>query len=262
LTNDGVISAGAVVAIESNSELDNAAGGRFVLRDNASITPAAGATATTVVNAGLLVGESPLSVVRVDIDNTGVIEAYTGTLRVTGAVTGTGIVRIANGVADITGLFTEHVTFLAGSTGTLELAQSRNYTGTVSGLSTTGANALDLNDIAYVDGTTKAAYSGTASSGVLTVTSGAHVAKIKLLGDYLGSTWNLSADSSGGTIVRDPKPTNATAITASPSSATTVASFVQASASFGGVASSGHLDPSLKAAAPVSLLAHPHFTVA
>jgi hypothetical protein len=39
---------------------------------------------------------------------------------------------------------------------------------------------------------------------VLTVTDGTHTAKINLTGNYLASVWDLTADSSGGTVVTDP----------------------------------------------------------
>jgi len=41
---------------------------------------------------------------------------------------------------------------------------------------------------------------------MLTVTGGAQVAKINLTGDYLTSTFTLSSDGHGGTVVTDPPP--------------------------------------------------------
>jgi hypothetical protein len=74
----------------------------------------------------------------------------------------------------------------------------------ITGFSTTGANALDLLDIPFVSGTTTATYTGTTTFGVLTVQEGANVAKITLEGDYLGSTFTVSAGPGGGTKVVDP----------------------------------------------------------
>jgi hypothetical protein len=74
----------------------------------------------------------------------------------------------------------------------------------VTGLSKTGTNSLDLTDIAFTGGVTKATYSGTTTAGTLTVTDGAHTAHIKLIGNYLGSTFTVSSDGHGGTTVVDP----------------------------------------------------------
>ncbi|HEV2337057.1 MAG TPA: hypothetical protein VGS13_16240, partial [Stellaceae bacterium] len=41
-------------------------------------------------------------------------------------------------------------------------------------------------------------------SGTLTVTSGAHTAKLTLLGSYVTSRFTLTSDGSGGTLVTDP----------------------------------------------------------
>jgi len=111
--------------------------------------------------------------------------------------------HITGATADFASTFSENVDF-TGTTGTLELAHSETYTGQITGFSKTGGTALYLQDIPFVGGTTKASYSGTAASGVLTVADGAHVAKITLEGNYLTSTFTLSAAPGGGTKVVDP----------------------------------------------------------
>ena len=63
--------------------------------------------------------------------------------------------------------------------------------------------SLDLEDISF-GSKTMATYSGTSTSGVLTVADGSHVAKITLEGDYLASTFTVSSDGHGGTTVVDP----------------------------------------------------------
>ena len=55
-----------------------------------------------------------------------------------------------------------------------------------------------------VSGSTKATYSGTTSSGTLTVTDGTHTAHIKLTGDYTASTFVAAGDGHGGTLIHDP----------------------------------------------------------
>jgi hypothetical protein len=132
------------------------------------------------------------------VDNTGVLAAFGGTLTLDQAVTGTGKAEIDGGTADFAGTFTQNVAFIGAGGGTLELAHSEAYTGEISGFSKTGTTALDLEDIAFVSGTTTASYSGTTTSGVLTVADGSHVAKITLEGNYT-------------TRARSPSPATATA---------------------------------------------------
>ena len=110
-------------------------------------------------------------------------------------------VTIANGAAAvIDGPSAQSVTF-AGTTGTLKLEDPQAFTGLVSGLS--GADAIDLSGFAYGANVT-ATYLGNATGGTLTVTDGAETARIALSGNYLSSTWTLSSDGKGGTVVVDP----------------------------------------------------------
>ena len=99
-------------------------------------------------------------------------EAMGGTVSIAGAVSGFGAVEIGGGGSvTIAGAFSENVTFTAGK-GELALSKSQGYAGTISGFSKTGADTLDLRDIGFISGTTKASFVGTTSGGVLTVTDG------------------------------------------------------------------------------------------
>ena len=110
-------------------------------------------------------------------------------------------VAIANGATiTIDGPSAQSVTF-AGTTGALKLEDPQVFTGVISGLS--GADAIDLSGFTYGANVT-ATYLGNASGGTLTVTDGAETARIALSGDYLSSTWTLSSDGKGGTVVVDP----------------------------------------------------------
>jgi hypothetical protein len=111
-------------------------------------------------------------------------------------------VFIDGGVAAFASTFSQNVRFGTAG-GTLRLADSQAFHGTVLAFSTTGASAFDLRDIAFV-GASEATFSGTAVGGVLTVTDGTHTARIALSGDYRGSTWISSSDGSGGVVVVDP----------------------------------------------------------
>ena len=132
--------------------------------------------------------------------NTGTLSVAKGTLKVDGAVTGAGVVGIGGGTADFASPFTENVTFTSAG-GVLELALSQSYTGQISGFSKTGASSLLLLDINGASAT--ASYSGTTTSGVLTVTDGSHTARITLIVNYTTSTFTVT-DVSGAAEVKDP----------------------------------------------------------
>jgi hypothetical protein len=110
-------------------------------------------------------------------------------------------VTVADGASvEINGASAQSATF-TGTTGTLKIDHSVAFTAPVSGLA--GADALDLADISYGAKTT-ATFSGNTIGGTLTVTDGTHTAKILLQGNYLTSSWTLSGDGHGGTVVVDP----------------------------------------------------------
>jgi len=136
------------------------------------------------------------------VANGGKLETLGGLLTVKGAVTGSGQVTIKGGTLDFMSSFNQNVTF-AGGAGTLELAKSRSYGGTIFGFSKTGGTFLDLADIGFVS-SAEATYSGTKTGGVLTVTDGTHTARINLKGDYRSSTFVAASDGHGGTIIHDP----------------------------------------------------------
>jgi hypothetical protein len=181
--------------------------------------------ANSVTNTGLIENTNTGGLVITGaLSNSGDLTVSKGVLAVDGAVSGTGTVRIGGGVADFDSTFVQNVDFYSIS-GVLELARSQTYTGQVTGLSTAGKSSLDLVDIAFAAGTTKAAYSGSSTSGVLTVTDGTHTAKITLEGNYLGHTFTTSSDGHGGTVVVDPTM---------PKSGGHLAPLVAAMAGFGG----------------------------
>ncbi|MET4389894.1 hypothetical protein ABIB73_005668, partial [Bradyrhizobium sp. F1.4.3] len=110
-------------------------------------------------------------------------------------------VTIAEGAtAEIAGASAQSVTF-TGVTGTLELDDSLGYTGHITGMA--GTDAIDLADVSF-GVQTQVTFLGDANGGTLTITDGLHTANIALEGNYLSSTWTLSSDGYGGTIVVDP----------------------------------------------------------
>ncbi len=191
---------GAGATFSSSGAVTIAAGQTLI--DSGSLI--LGGAKTTVANAGLIeTSGAGVLTVKGAVKNTGLLSADGGTLTVNGAVTGKGAATINGGTLDFASAFNEAVTF-KGTTGVLELAQSQGYTANVSGFSKSRGTSLDLADIAFV-GAGEATYSGTKTSGVLTVTDGTHTAHINLVGNYLKSTFIAASDGHGGTIVHDPQ---------------------------------------------------------
>ncbi|MBR1172298.1 hypothetical protein JQ571_35395, partial [Bradyrhizobium liaoningense] len=148
-----------------------------------------------------------------DLNRDGVINTSSTVLDITGKAVLTlpnisqPVTLEQDAVLELTGAASSAVTFKA-ATGALVLDHSMQFTGTIYGLSGNGdpssSNILDLKDISFGSGT-KIAYSGDTSGGILTVSDAQnHTAQIKLAGDYTHSTFNLSSDGSGGTLVIDP----------------------------------------------------------
>jgi hypothetical protein len=161
--------------------------------------------ASVIANAGLISAAGGAVTVMSAVDNTGTVSAASSVLTLEGAVTGNGVGVVGTGTLDIvTASFSQNVIFTG--TGTLELTHGKSYTGSVSGFSTTGANNLDLADVAWLVGTAKAtaSYTGTATGGTLTVKNGGEVDTIKLIGNYLSSSFVATSDGHGGTLIKDP----------------------------------------------------------
>jgi hypothetical protein len=75
-------------------------------------------------------------------------------------------------------------------------------TGQISGLNAN--DKIDLAGLRWVQGSMTAKFSGNTSGGILTVSNGAQSEAINLAGNYMQSSWHLSADKTGGTYVVDP----------------------------------------------------------
>jgi hypothetical protein len=125
---------------------------------------------------------------------------------------GDGVIGIVTAIAagamvELAGASNAAVKFV-GATGTLILDQSAAFSGQINNLTgngnLNGSDQLDLKDIVFAAGVTDS-YTGNSSGGVLTVSDAQnHVAHIALTGNYIGSTFSLSSDGHGGTVVVDP----------------------------------------------------------
>ncbi|RAZ80630.1 hypothetical protein DPM35_05025 [Mesorhizobium atlanticum] len=157
---------------------------------------------SVVINSGALAatGSGGL-VVAGGVANSGMIEADGGNVVIHGQVTGDGDATIGNlsklefGAASST-----DVTFAQNAAGTLELDDSFDYSGRISGI--TNDDKLDLNDILFGVGTTVAYQaSQDGSGGTLTVSAGAHNATLHLLGTYDANGFKLADDGQGHAVV-------------------------------------------------------------
>jgi uncharacterized repeat protein (TIGR03803 family) len=155
---------------------------------------------TFLISKGSYTGSNALS--ETITNNGSLIDNTTATI--TGNISGTGSLVIAGkGLLELGGADSENVTFASGSVGTFKVDHSLTapFTGTIFGL--TPKDKIDLTDLTYVSGQTKASYDP--STGKLTITNGIQPAVVlKLSGNYTNATWVLSKDATGGTIVVDP----------------------------------------------------------
>jgi len=153
---------------------------------------------TQIGDSGLLSGtsavlESAETSFQQDLNGDGVIGAN--------ATVSAGSTVELDGPSNVSVLF-------AGATGTLVLDQSTTFSGQLSNFTgngnLSGSDQLDLKDIAFALGVSES-YAGNSTGGVLTISDGQNdTANISLVGNYVGSTFSLSSDGHGGTIVIDP----------------------------------------------------------
>jgi Tryptophan-rich Synechocystis species C-terminal domain len=157
--------------------------------------------------------ESLETIFHQDLNGDGVIDLPTTVIEATGSIVLTlshmtqAATIDAAAKLELTGADSGSVTFNS-ATGSLILDHSSEFSGQVFNFTGDGnpssSDQLDLKDIAFAAGTT-VSYTGTSSGGTLTVSDAQdHTAQIKLAGDYTSSTFSLSSDGSGGTVVIDP----------------------------------------------------------
>ncbi|PBB91593.1 hypothetical protein CK215_15040 [Mesorhizobium sp. WSM3864] len=155
-----------------------------------------------VINSGTLeaTGSGGL-VVAGGLANSGMLSANGGNIVIHGEVTGDGDATIGNlSKLEFGSASSTDVTFAQSAAGTLELDDSFDYSGRISGI--TNDDKLDLNDILFGAGTTvsyQASQGG--SGGTLTVSDGVHNTTLHLLGTYDASGFRLADDGEGHTVV-------------------------------------------------------------
>jgi hypothetical protein len=97
----------------------------------------------------------------------------------------------------------ENIIFAPSSNALLKLDHVSLFTGAIGGLNTN--DKINLADLPWVQGHMTAVYSGTTAGGTLTISNGTQTDQIKMLGNFLSSSWKLNQDNkSGSTDVVDP----------------------------------------------------------
>jgi hypothetical protein len=177
-----------------------------------------GAGGSFLVTQGQYAGQNSIPSIA---DNGSFTVAQSASANIAGSVSGAGSFNlggnaslIISGADTVTGSFTigsnSNLEFVAPETAKITLTgtssnlkfDSLSPTGQISGLNAT--DKIDLAGLRWVQGSMTAKFSGGTSGGILTVSNGAQSVAINLTGNYMQSSWHLSADKTGGTIVVDP----------------------------------------------------------
>jgi Nidogen-like len=163
-----------------------------------SLTIDTGANAVT--NSGTLEASGAGGlIVQSNIVNDGFVWANGGSVTVEGNVTGSGTALISgSGSLEFAAASSANTAFAAGSTGTLVLDHSFDFSGVVSGM--TASTHLDLLDFSFTKGTTiNYIASANGSGGTLSVADGTHSANIALEGNFNPAGFQAGADHGTGT---------------------------------------------------------------
>ncbi len=173
-----------------------------------------------VVDAGVTLLGEPGTTFTIDsnVTNNGTIEAgpfnanQISIIDLEGNVSGTGLLEISNkGIIEVGGSVAagEVVLFIAGQ-GELILDHSAQFDGLIEssaqGTKLSTGNLIDLRDLPFANGmSATVSYDSTTNISHLTFSNGIIVIPdILFLGDYSHSSWTLTSDGSGGTMVADP----------------------------------------------------------
>jgi VCBS repeat-containing protein len=151
----------------------------------------------TIVNTGTLeaTGSGGL-VVHSSVANDGTLWANGGAVTLEGDVNGSGSARISgNGSLEIGGAFNERIMFDDSASGTLKLDHPDAFSGVLTGFG--GHDVLDLSGILGASASLSYVENAQGSGGVLSVTDGAHSAKIAFSGQFSTADFHITADDHG-----------------------------------------------------------------
>ena len=210
LTVDG---AGSVVSIGSglNFGMDGGTADLTVTHGGAVDV---GSDATTIAGAvhvgslDSLQGAGTINSALVDDGNVTAVSASGVELVVTGAVTGSGDLSVANGAHLEFGssVASSDTIVFQGSTGSLIVDQSSGFAGLISGFTgdgtLSGSDQIDLKDINYNSGSFTETFNPTQDT--VSLSDGTHSAVLQFLGNYVAQNFSFTSDGSNGTIIYDP----------------------------------------------------------
>jgi hypothetical protein len=139
------------------------------------------------------------------LDNTGTIDIQSGTLGVSGNISGSGQIDIGNNVTlELHGTSSNPVLF-EGTTGTLQIDSS----GTSSPFSIVGnGSAISATDIIDLPNISYDPSADSYSSDVITVSDGTGTVTIDVIGGVGSNTFTFVSDGHGGTEIYDPPATS------------------------------------------------------
>jgi T5SS/PEP-CTERM-associated repeat protein len=198
---------GAGSVVETAGIAFGSTGGSATLNVNNGGAVDIGTGTTTIAGAvhiGSSVSLSGGGTIQGDVVNDGGLTVNASSqLEITGALSGSGGTTIANGATlKLDGSVSQNISFL-GSTGTLDIASSAGFNGTIGGQLAIG-DVLDFTDMAGASARI-VGYTGNGSPGTLTITDdNGHTANINLTGNYSLANFTLGTDTNGGTTLVDP----------------------------------------------------------
>ena len=191
ISGAGEIGAGTLTLINGGSIIADGTHGLVLdtgtnMISNSGIIAATGSGGLTVVSA---------------IDNEGLIQLNSSHAVLVGDVSGSGdVVLSGTATVEFGGHVTSDIVVDAGATGLILFDDSISFSGTIAGLDSD--DRVDLSDLAF-DAATMLSYAAndTGTGGVLTVTSGADVAHLTLIGSYHAEDFGLWSDGHSGTLI-------------------------------------------------------------
>jgi autotransporter passenger strand-loop-strand repeat protein len=155
------------------------------------------------VASGSLVGNGGNEIVLAGGTAAGATVLQGGRLGLHSGAVVAGAIEIQGGQVVVGGPVVAGPTFdFAGSRGTLQLGDAAGFGAAISGFGGAGEK-IDLGGFAFTSGET-AAWAQTGASGTLTVSDGAKVATLTLIGSYATGDFILARDGHGGTLVTAP----------------------------------------------------------
>jgi hypothetical protein len=151
------------------------------------------------------------SKISIGVENSGTIYADSGTLDITGAVTGTGKLKIgAKDVLELGGsVGSKQAVSFVGSGGKLELTDAPAFAATITGFA--AKDSIDLSNFGH-SASEKLSFTENSAktNGELVIKDGTKSFSVELFGQYIAADFKLAADGSGSVITYVPPGSHST----------------------------------------------------